>query len=328
MAAEPPNPYAPTDALAHKPAPEANAQAAPAGEPSRFWAFVVAIFAQPIAGAGFYLLRRPRRFVGWTAVGLLVRALLIVAARAALAKLCVIAIALMLLTGLASIADTAIAKPRGVALKHGWLVGLLFIFASVGSSLCTRIWLVEAFQIPAGSMIPALLVGDHIFVKKGPARVERGDVIVFKFPMDPSTDYVKRVVAIGGDTIEVRNGVPVINGVPLEHQPLEQPCSYRDDASPIPDEPAEPCKLVRETNAGRTYTIMLQPDRPAIDHPRTVVPPNGLFMLGDNRDNSYDSRRWGTVDTDLVKGKATVIWYSRGASKTGIRWSRIGRGVE
>ena len=114
MASEPLNPYAPTDALAHGTTADAKAEAAPSHEPSRFGAFVVAILAQPIAGAGFYLLRRPRRFVGWTAAGLLVRVLLIVAARAALPKLCAIAVALTFLTGLASIADTAFAdQSRG-----------------------------------------------------------------------------------------------------------------------------------------------------------------------------------------------------------------------
>jgi signal peptidase I len=71
---------------------------------------------------------------------------------------------------------------------------------------------------------------------------------------------------------------------------------------------------------------MLEPDHPAMDHPRTVIPPDSVFVLGDNRDNSYDSRRWGTVPVDAIKGKATVLWWSSG--KTGIRWSRIGRGIE
>ena len=326
MASDPPNPYAPTDALAHEVAPPDKAETVQ--EPSRFGAFAVSILAQPISGAGFYLLGRRARVVAWTATGLALRVLLAATIWAPLPKLCVVTIVAIVAAGLASIVDTARAQPVIAARKHGVLIGFLFVVAATGIGLAFKQWVVEAFQIPAGSMIPTLEVGDHVFVKKGQGTIERGDVIVFKFPMDTSTDYVKRVVAVGGDTIEVRDGVPSINGVPLEHQPLDQPCSYRDDASPIPDEHGEPCTLVRETNAGRTYTIMLAKGATAPDHPRSVVPPDGLFVLGDNRDNSYDSRRWGTVRTELVKGKAMVIWWSRGAAKTDVRWSRIGRGVE
>jgi signal peptidase I len=321
-----PNPYAPTDALNHG---VAVGEPASAGvrRASRLGAVVVAIMAQPIAGAGFHLLNQPRRFVAWTAAGLLIRVLLIVSVWAALPKLCAIAVIAWAAAALVSVVDTAIAKPRSPPIKHSVLIGVLFVAAGIGSSLATRQWLVEAFQIPAGSMVPALLVGDHIFVKKGQSSVQRGDAIVFKFPMDPSTDYIKRVVAIGGDTIEVRDNVVSINGTALEHEPIDTACSYIDEASPIPDERGEPCRLVRETNAGRAYTIMLATTVTAYDYPRTVVPPGELFVMGDNRDNSYDSRKWGTVRKDLVKGKATVIWWSR-VPNGAVRWSRIGRGIE
>jgi len=325
--AEPPiNPYAPSQALAHDVAAEEKVPVA--GQPSRLGAVAVALFAQPIAGAGFYLLGERRRFVAWTALVLGIRALLVIAVWTPLPRLCTIAFVAMLAASLGSVLHTAITKPRRPPLKRGALVGVLFIAGGIATGLAMNRWVVESFQIPAGSMMPALVVGDHILIKKGNGNVQRGDVIVFKFPGDQSTDYIKRVVAVGGDTVEVRDGVPSINGVPLDHQPIDEPCSYRDDASPIPDEHGEPCALVRETNAGRTYTIMLAKGATAPDHPRTIVPPDTFFMLGDNRDNSYDSRRWGTVRTDLVKGKATVIWWSRGVGKTDVRWSRVGRGIE
>ena len=176
-------------------------------------------------------------------------------------------------------------------------------------------------------MIPTLLVGDHIFVKKGRASVARGDVIVFEFPLDRHTDYVKRVVAIGGDTIEVRAGVPLINGVPLDHQPIAEPCVYRDDSAPPEDSDPQPCTLVRETNAGRSYTIMLEPAHRAQDFPRTTIPSGEVFVMGNNRDNSYDSRKWGTVPVDHIKGIATVTWWSK-VPNGPMRWSRVGHGIE
>jgi signal peptidase I len=326
MATETPNPYAPSETLTDEAPVEAPAPAAAVDRPSRLGAVVVALLAQPIAGAGFYLLGRRRRFAVWTAAALLTRLLLIVTVWAVLPKLCAIAIVAWFAIALASVVDTAIAKPRGAALGNGVSIGLLFIAVAIGGSLATKQWLIESFRIPAGSMMPNMLVGDHIFVKKGRGDIQRGDVIVFKFPQDRSIDYVKRVVAVSGDTIEVREGDVLINGAPLEHQPIEEPCSYRDESSPIPDE-AEPCTLVRETNAGRSYTVMFNTNHPAADHPRHVIPAGEVFVMGDNRDASYDSRRWGTLKVDLIKGTAKLIWWSNDP-RSGVRWSRVGRGLE
>ncbi len=151
-------------------------------------------------------------------------------------------------------------------------------------------------------MVPTLLVGDHIFVKKGRANVARGDVIVFEFPLDPSTDYVKRVVAIGGDTIEVRDGVPLINGMPLDQTAIADRAFFRDESAPPEDSDARPARWrARRTPAARTRSC----SRPATtrqDFQRTTVPTGEVFVLGDNRDNSLDSRKWGTVPVDHIKG--------------------------
>jgi signal peptidase I len=329
MADLPVNPYTPSAAaLTHEDADAA--RSAEARKPSRLGALVLGFLAYPLMGAGFFALRRPRALAVWAAVGLSLLLLAIIGVRAPAPKLAVLALAGLYATLLWSLGHTAFARVgTGPPAARVWLLAIALIVAGKGTALAVRLWVMEAFKMPSGSMVPTLHVGDHLFVKKGAGGVARGDVIVFKFPADHSTDYLKRVLAVGGDTIEVRDGVPSINGVPLAHEPIDAPCSYRDDGGRGggPDPEPEACTLVRETNAGRSYTIMLTPDHRAVDQPRTVIPEGELFVMGDNRDNSYDSRRWGTVNVELVKGTATVIWWSNDA-RSGIRWSRVGRGIQ
>ena len=322
-AEQPPNPYAaPTAALFDGTA--AATTAPPRGRrPSRLVAVIVALLAYPLSGAGFYLLGRPRHTIAWMTAGIVAWLLLIGSVWGPVPKLVPIAIAAMIAVLIVSLIATAIAKPGPTPVKRAVLSAILLIVGARLGNAAVKQWVVEAFQIPSGAMIPTLLVGDHIFVRKSGSSVARGDVIVFEFPQDRSTDYVKRAVAIGGDTIEVRDGVPLINGAPLDHQPIDQPCRTGDGSA---DDAGE-CKLVRETNAGRTYTIILEPDHPAQDHPRTTIPPGHVFVMGDNRDNSYDSRKWGFVPADHIKGTATVTWWSK-APNGAMRWSRVGHGIE
>lgn len=318
---EPPNPYsAPGAALAEGPASETN-PARPGG-PFRLGAFAVALFSYPLAGAGFYLLGHRRRFAAWTIAGLIAWALMIVAVWAPLPKLCVVSVGLMLAALLASLAATPITKPAPARVKNAVLIAVLLIVAGRAGNFIVKELVVEAFQIPSGAMMPALLVGDRIMAKKGRGGIARGDVIVFKYPADQRTDYVKRVVAVGGDTIGVRGGVPSINGIPLDHEEIGQACSD-DTGSADP----HPCTLVRETNAGHSYTIMFTPGAHAPDFSSIVVPEGEVFVMGDNRDNSFDSRRWGTVNVDLIKGTATLTWWSSNPAG-GTRWSRVGRRVD
>jgi signal peptidase I len=317
MANEPPNPYAPSEALAHE---AANETTEARRKPSRLGAIVLSLLAFPLTGAGFYVLGRQRRLAVWMAIGVSLWTLMVIAVRTRHPMLCVFVLAGMLMAQLWSIADTAFARAgqaRGAA--RAWLVAIAIIVGSRGTARAVKHWLVEGFQMPSGSMVPTLLVGDQMFVKKGSDDVARGDVVVFEFPMDRSTDYVKRVVAVGGDTIEVTRGVVSINGAALDQTPLEGEC-------PEQEEPGW-CQLARETNAGRSYTIMRMPGRPAADFPSTTIPEGQLFVMGDNRDNSYDSRKWGAVPLDHIKGKATVIYLSKDA-KARVRFSRVGRGVD
>jgi signal peptidase I len=126
---------------------------------------------------------------------------------------------------------------------------------------------------------------------------------------------------MGGDTVEVRSGVVSVTGAEIP------PAEVKNDPNPCPTEIGEPgCWFARETSGARTYTIMFD-EHPAQDHPRTVIPPGEVFVLGDNRNNSYDSRRWGTVPVDHIKGVVTMTWWSRGLGVTDVRWSRVGSAI-
>jgi signal peptidase I len=323
MAGESPNPYAPTEALQHD-LPPATASGRRVGY--RIGAIVLAILAYPLSGAGFYVLGRPQRLARWVAAAVLAWLLIIVGIRTFHPKLAMIAFAAMTAITFASVIATAFSARGSLpAAGRAWLIAIAFIVAAKGGSLAVKRWLTEAFQMPSGSMIPTLLVGDHMFISKGRSNIGRGDVVVFEFPADRSTDYIKRVVAVGGDRIEIKGGVPSINGVPLAHEPLDTTCSFKDD-DPRFAQDSGPCTFVRETIDGRMYTIMFTPDRSAGDHPMTVVPPDEVFVLGDNRDNSYDSRRWGFVPVDHIKGKASLIWWSQ--DRNGVRWPRVGHAIE
>ena len=200
------------------------------------------------------------------------------------------------------------------------------IGVAIAVALLLRAFVVEAFQIPSGSMIPTLEVGDHIFVSKFSyglsipftdmkilkySQPQRGDVIVFKFPNDHSTDYIKRVVGLPGDTVETRQGQLYVNGNEIHRERERRPCRYNESATAGDD---HDCEYWVETLGNKVHETILEPAHPAQDHPRTVIAPGEVFVMGDNRDNSYDSRKWGTVNMDLIKGRALIIWWSRGNS--------------
>lgn len=192
-------------------------------------------------------------------------------------------------------------------------------------ALFIRTFVVQAFKIPTGSMEPNLLIGDHLLVNKlvfGPyatgmerallptKEIARGDVIVFKYPEDPERDFIKRVVGLPGEEIEVRHKRVYVNGK-LADEPYAQ---YLEEPREVPE----------EIQSG---------DRPALSaDPRenygpVTVPPKHYFVMGDNRDNSQDSRYWGFLPRDYVKGKALVIYWSYEAEignvVTGTRWGRL-----
>ena len=257
--------------------------------------------------------------------GFLLFAIAMIAARVPQPRLCVGAFAGTYLACLLAVIHTALTKPGdGFTGGRAWLVALALILGAKGAGLVIRYTLVEAFRVPSASNVPTLLVGDHIFVKKGHGTVARGDVIVFRYPVDPSTDYIKRVVAIGGDTIEVKNGVPSINGMPLAHRD-RRPLLLPGRIAP-PVEGAQDARWrARPTPAARTRSCSVRLPRAGLRahrraHGRGVRAgrqprqQQGLAEVG------YRPRRadQGDGDGDLV------VEVPNGA----VRWSRVGHGIE
>ncbi|MBU0485724.1 MAG: signal peptidase I [Proteobacteria bacterium] len=176
-----------------------------------------------------------------------------------------------------------------------------------------RTFVVQAFKIPSGSMIPTLLVGDHILVNKfiygiknpfngntwlSLSEPQRKDIIVFKYPLNPSQDFIKRVVGVAGDRIEIVNKILYVNGKIFE---VENAVHLDDNIIPPGNDQSE------RDNLGLV-----------------VVPEHSLFVMGDNRDNSHDSRFWKFVDLKAVKGKAFIFYWSWDSDDFSVRWSRIG----
>ena len=195
-------------------------------------------------------------------------------------------------------------------------------------ALFIRTFFIQAYKIPSGSMEPTLLIGDHLLVNKMAyglrmpdsllgfeplpsvipygrylfrlAPVTRGDVVVFVFPLDPTKDFIKRVIGVGGDTVRVHDGIVYLNG-----KQMAEPHAHYDVAP--------------GTATGVT---------PRDDFGPVTVPKGKLLMMGDNRDHSYDSRFWGFVDVNAVEGHALIIYWSwnrNGKSFFPVRWWRIGR---
>ena len=240
------------------------------------------------------------------------------------------------------------------------------LVVSLMIALGVRTFVVEPFKIPSGSMIPTLLVGDYILVNKfayglrmpftgrelvSVGKPERGDVVVFRYPDDRNVDYIKRVIGLPGDTIELKQGRLWVNGQIIDRL-AEDDFTYRD----YDQERRVTSLRFREVNPeGREYTILQEPLNGRLGSERRwVVPDDSYFMLGDNRDRSRDSRFWEHpfVTPDLLRGRAFVVHWSWVITSGGqpergfvsdflhtlgrvltfqvekVRWDRIGRGVD
>jgi signal peptidase I len=231
---------------------------------------------------------------------------------------------LMVAFGLAQIVDavrTREGDPPEPMVKG--LAMALCCFVFVGGAMLRRAYFVDYFRAPSGSMIPALLVGEHFAVDKMVHHARRGDIVVFPYPKEPEKDFVKRVIAVGGDTIEIRDDVIILDGKPVPRVRVEGDCSYDDYFEDRWEK--KTCEAWDETLDGRTYRVVYeQYHEPRSWAPRTI-PAGSFFVMGDNRDNSHDSRYWGAVEERTLKGRVSYIWWSRG--KDGIRWDRLQKSV-
>jgi len=194
------------------------------------------------------------------------------------------------------------------------------IVVAFAIALVIRTFVIQAFKIPSGSMIPTLQIGDHILVNKfllgtpvdvpftnihlfrmpGLRKPQRGDIIVFKYPEDPTRDFIKRVIGIEGDVIESKDKTLSVNGRKLVESYTQHVDSF-----------IKPYGMDRRDNFGPV-----------------TVPKESVFVMGDNRDQSYDSRFWGFVDLPRIKGKAIIIYWSWDSDNTWVRFNRIGRLIQ
>jgi len=204
-------------------------------------------------------------------------------------------------------------KPRSSVVWENTKALLLAFFIAF---FIIRPFIVQAFKIPSGSMIPSLLIGDHLLVNKflvgttveipftnvtlfhmpGLRKPERGDIVVFKYPEDPNRDFIKRIIALEGDLIEGRQKRIFVNGVELK-----EPYIQHVD------------RLLAVGQMARRDTFGPE-----------IVPKGKLFVMGDNRDASYDSRFWGYVDRKDLRGKAFIIYWSWDSDNNSPRFNRLG----
>jgi len=203
-------------------------------------------------------------------------------------------------------------KPETPARRSRFRENAEAIFIAVLIALFIRTFVVQAFKIPSGSMKPTLLIGDHILVNKFSYGVKipylntvlvpvgspaRGDIVVFKYPLDPRKDFIKRVIGLPGDVVEIRDKQVFVNHKRLNH-----------DVGVFSDPHILPGTLRPRDNLGPV-----------------TVPADHLFVMGDNRDESFDSRFWGFVPLRDVSGKAFIIYWSWDSEGFGVRWGRLAR---
>jgi len=225
--------------------------------------------------------------------------------------------------------DDAVPDPLIVEYARSFFPVLLIV-------LVLRSFIAEPFRIPSGSMLPTLEVGDFIVVSKfaygirlpithtevlDTGHPHRGDVVVFRYPRNPSVNYIKRIVGLPGDQIAYYNRHVFVNGKAVD---MKRVGPYTAPSAPPG---AEPQVEFHEDLGGGGHALLLDPHTGSLEG-EFVVPRDHYFVLGDNRDHSNDSRRWGYVPEANLVGKAEMIWMHWNWNHGGIDWSRIGEMIQ
>ena len=191
---------------------------------------------------------------------------------------------------------------KTLSLAFGGLLLVSLVFNVVATTYY-RTHYVQAFTIPSGAMVPTLLVGDYILTDNAvyrSRRPQRGDIVVFEYPMDEQRNFIKRIVGLPGDQIQILGRQVLVNGAPVAEPYLEF-------------SKAAPALAGGATFCGYAYGCT-----------PTVVPPDAYFVMGDNRDNSQDSRSWGFVKLDKIVGRATMVYWSWDRDRQRLRFERFG----
>jgi signal peptidase I len=195
-----------------------------------------------------------------------------------------------------------------------------------------RSFLAEPFRIPSASMMPTLLIGDFLLVNKFTYGIrlpvinkkiidinepQHGDIVVFRFPKDPTVDYIKRIIGLPGDKVSYYNKKLFINDSEIKQTPLG---AYQGVGQ---GQDMTGSTHIEEDLTGVQHSILIRNDAPTVEG-AYVIPPGNYFVMGDNRDNSNDSRYWGTVPEENLVGKAFFIWMNWDWEYKGIGFDRIG----
>jgi signal peptidase I len=278
-------------------------------KPRRAWVAGIANFAAPL---GHFYVGRPLRGIVLALTMTIVSVGALLITLRPLGRITVVLMVLILLIGyLVPIADAAIlARREGKEYTPKWynrwymylvIFGIVALLGGIVKSV-VRAHLVQAYKLPSGSMIPSLLVGDHILVDKTAYKSQspvRFDIVVFEFPEDPQKTFISRVIGLPGETIEIRHKRVFINGTELKESH-----AYFSEGN-------------NDENVSKRESFEA-----------IVIPEQRYFVLGDNRNRSYDSRFWGPVGRDKIFGLGRLVYFSWDYENTIVRWNRIGELVE
>ncbi len=227
-----------------------------------------------------------------------------------------------------------------------WRDYLENILIAVFLALVVRTFVLTGYKVPTSSMAPTLLPGDFIFSYRVPYGLKipltetkvainppkRGEIVVFTYADQPKVNYVKRVIGLPGDRVQIENGELIINGEKLQYENISSD-QLQSEIQDLPNAEtfSESFKVVKEKEGDHSRWLLFQKSQKAHNFGPFIVPPNEVFLLGDNRDSSDDSRYWGTVPIERVEGRVVLIWLSLNWQQRvwenrvpTLRWPRIG----